>query len=1353
MADYDSTVGVKLQDDFSSLINGLKNVEALVLSLQRKIQSLYSTSSKLQSVFKGLNATNLSSNVEKAQALLANNAKKMQSRYSSLATMLKKSAGSATLSTDKGYSSLAGLNDINGTKLRQIIAYQQNISGLGKTLDEVGIKSEKNSTKFWRFFDLNKLYFYSNYFKQVFRSIGSVIQSSLDFTETENYFARAMGNMYDEAMKFQNKLSNMFGTAMGTTMNAQAIYKNMIGNLGGISDELSYKLSETVTKMTLDFSSLYNVDFEDASKKFQSALSKQVRPIRSTSGYDITQNVLAQTAENIGMSKALSDASELEKRLLVIITLMDQMRRSGAMNDFSRTIEQPANQLRVLKEQIAEVGRWLGSVFYGILGSILPYINGFVMAIKEVVRWLALLIGYEIPNSSGDTGTILDSYGDLGAIEDVNDSIGDTGSALDDANKKAKEFQKTTSGFDELNIIKKPTESASSGGTGGGAGGGLGTIDPSILNALDRYKYMFEDIRMKAMDIRDAILAWGENAKKAINENIFQLLQVSWDKYGESVLMNFTQGFANLKILALDFIDTLSSNWKPNFQAISDLFFSLLDTASLVFNTISDFMLDVWNKGGKDLYNSINELGRSFVRLATSINDEFIKPVIKWFKNNLSDGISTAIGNCMKIVSGLVDLLADFVNFLAQKGNPTLKVFVGIWATWKATKVISDVNKLTSAIKLVNPVVGGFATQAILADSKVGILSKTITKLTQFFKLLVTDGFSKAISVFPSLNNVWSTAVNFVNKYASSLGGALTKMSNLTNGIPLLSSGLGKIGTVLSSASFGPWALGIGVATTAIVGLVSYLGNLETEAEKADKRLQEFNEKRNKELEDFRENTKQNIETGLEETLMLERNIERLKELIDENGKLVGSKDELKSVVKQINDVAPDTIKWINDETIAIDGGISSLDKYVEKKKAQIIVDAELEASAKAIIEIRKLESENAEKLAKKEEYLSKIKNEQAIRDTYNFETATEEERIRYLQTFENIDNYETKIRELNNEVGINTDSINGYKDEMAQADADAMALMSENANGYSLVIDNMSSLVSASYETMQTNTASERNTMLEKEKSYLDELSDANVRAAKGITDEQYAYLQQQYENHKIWNGEIANAERIKNYDLLDLQADLAKNTDEKTIKMLYDVWKNYKDYGYSSGNEFVSKLQEEMAKNDGILNEASLIALGIKSEIEGQSYEAKVKTNYDETSLYNTKEAIKRGIANIGFGFSGSSSGSGGRINLVPYASGGFPNVGEIFMARENGINEMVGRMGSRSVVANNDQIVDGIESGVFNAVVRALQMTGGMNRNNPNYIENVIKIGEDIIQKQIVKANEKKILRTGKPLFSTE
>lgn len=52
--------------------------------------------------------------------------------------------------------------------------------------------------------------------------------------------------------------------------------------------------------------------------------------------------------------------------------------------------------------------------------------------------------------------------------------------------------------------------------------------------------------------------------------------------------------------------------------------------------------------------------------------------------------------------------------------------------------------------------------------------------------------------------------------------------------------------------------------------------------------------------------------------------------------------------------------------------------------------------------------------------------------------------------------------------------------------------------------------------------------------------------------------------------------------------------------------------------------------------------------------------------------------------------------KLDIGWYANGGFPKAGELFVGNENGI-EMMGQMGNRNVVANNNQIVDGIREGV--------------------------------------------------------
>ena len=61
--------------------------------------------------------------------------------------------------------------------------------------------------------------------------------------------------------------------------------------------------------------------------------------------------------------------------------------------------------------------------------------------------------------------------------------------------------------------------------------------------------------------------------------------------------------------------------------------------------------------------------------------------------------------------------------------------------------------------------------------------------------------------------------------------------------------------------------------------------------------------------------------------------------------------------------------------------------------------------------------------------------------------------------------------------------------------------------------------------------------------------------------------------------------------------------------------------------------------------------------------------------------------------------------KIPNIPYfAAGGFPDTGQMFIAREAG-PELVGSINGRTAVANNDQIVEAVSQGVYSAVVAAM------------------------------------------------
>lgn len=240
-----------------------------------------------------------------------------------------------------------------------------------------------------------KLYFVRNITKQLGQDLAKVVQYGIDYEETLNLWQTAMRGNISQARVFTNEMTKAYGISSATLMNYQATFKNMLSALGNISEGTAYGLSEALTQMALDFSSLYNVSVESAMTKFQAVLSGQVRPIR-TAGYDITEQTLFQLYQSIGGTKTVRQLNQTEKQLLRILAVYKQMERSGATGDLAKTITSSANQLRIMKEQGQEFATWIGVAFNTMLekSGILVEINAWLYAGVALAKEFAIEMGY-----------------------------------------------------------------------------------------------------------------------------------------------------------------------------------------------------------------------------------------------------------------------------------------------------------------------------------------------------------------------------------------------------------------------------------------------------------------------------------------------------------------------------------------------------------------------------------------------------------------------------------------------------------------------------------------------------------------------------------------------------------------------------------------------------------------------------------------------------------------------------------------------------------------------------------------------------------------------------------------------
>ena len=332
-----------------------------------------------------------------------------------------------------------------------------------------------------------------NMFKRMGETIYDLVKAYSSYIENINLATVAYYGLEEAAESlypFVEKISKAFGLNESEVTRSVGLFKQM-ANAMGLAQEQSDLLATSLTKMAYDISSLYNISFDRALSALQSSLVGQTKPIRGATGADITENTLRITLKQLNIGKEIRELSYVEKRLVMVISLTKQL--ANAQGDLARTIESPANQLKVLSQQLERLKIALGNLLTIFVGQLLPYINGFIMALVEVINYVAAflreLLGVEEEefDYSGLTGT--------------SDAVGDIIDGMQEANEEAEKLKKNLLGIDELNILE-PQETASTDSL----------IDPTIMAAFEAalkdWENRMDSVNMKAYQVRDALLSW-----------------------------------------------------------------------------------------------------------------------------------------------------------------------------------------------------------------------------------------------------------------------------------------------------------------------------------------------------------------------------------------------------------------------------------------------------------------------------------------------------------------------------------------------------------------------------------------------------------------------------------------------------------------------------------------------------------------------------------------------------------------------------------------------------------------------------------------------------------------------------
>lgn len=319
-------------------------------------------------------------------------------------------------------------------------------------------------------------------FRKIGHFIAQAVTESNKYQEDLNLFTVALGQYADEAKEYAEYVSDIMGIDPAQWLRNQGIFNTLLTGFGDTA-ERAQLMSQNLTQLGYDLSSYANIPIEEAMLKLQSGISGELEPLRRL-GYDLSQAKLQQTALNLGIKESVANMMQAEKAELRYYAIMTQV--TTAQGDMARTLEAPANQLRILQAQLTQAARAIGNIFIPALNAILPYAIAVVQVIREIANALANLAGFKLTEV------------DYSGVNSAAVGAGSLADNLDDAAGAAKKLKQYTAGFDELNVFAPNTGSGSGAGAGG-AGGfdfDLPTYDflgDAVQTRIGEIKKMIED--------------------------------------------------------------------------------------------------------------------------------------------------------------------------------------------------------------------------------------------------------------------------------------------------------------------------------------------------------------------------------------------------------------------------------------------------------------------------------------------------------------------------------------------------------------------------------------------------------------------------------------------------------------------------------------------------------------------------------------------------------------------------------------------------------------------------------------------------------------------------------------------
>ena len=1211
-----------------------------------------------------------------------------------------------------------------------------------------------------------------------FKDVGKAAEASMDYIETYNYYSVTMSKIASEfasqwqkygyesgesyAKSFSGRLNELTQKMSGYSVGEDGMLgmssgKNLsldpeqlmsyqsnvaaITNSVGLVGETSVNTAKALSMLAADMSSLKNIDMSTVMTNFQSGLIGQSRALYKY-GIDITNATLQTYAYKYGLETAVSEMTQADKMQLRLLAILDQSK--VAWGDQANTLNSVANQYRILKQQLANVARVVGNLLIPALQAVLPVVNGILIAFQKLVNFIGnAIFGKKwkdiMDGISGGYGGTDDAIGDLiddtDSVVDGTDGIGDS---LDSATEKAKKLQRTLLGFDEINKLTDNSDMSSSTSDGGtkddsGSGGGI-DLSGAIAAALADYEAIWdkalENSQNKAQEYADRITSVFTNMWNMIKGGDFEGLGkyiaggvdflfekinsvFNWERLGPGITA-FVNGYTRTVNSLVDNI-----NWTQMGGTIGEGVNVLTNTLYLYLTGID------WVNIGKSFATGLNGMINNidWDILGRTIGAWIMKipKMVYGFVTTLDwSGLGTALGSALNGALKEFDgkMIAEGINGLVNGILTAIKSFIKEVNWDDVAKAIGDilgnldwgalakVGLALAAAKLIS----GFA--GLIKDGLIKGLTDTIghgvevavakigLKLsTGVFKVVTDDGTVvtgiKALGV--KMSSAFSRAIGGIS-FSDIIATLGTKLSGITGVFKLLGTDISAAfssGGIFSAIQtgfsgligiIGPWGLLIGAA---IAGIIAIFCNWD--------KVKEF--------------FTVTLPTWWNETVIPW--IEGLPEFFAElpgkiYEKIITLKEKFIEWAATIWETASTKVQEIRDGIV---------DFFAELPgKIGYAIGFTLGKLASWWLEVFVWATENIPKIIENiVTFFAELPGK--IWD------AIISAKDKFVEWAENIWEYlSTKVPEMITGVVKFFTELPG---KIWNAIVSAVGKVGEWCkNLYNKVKEEVPKIT-------------------KKVVDYFKELPDKILDIGRNIVSGFIDGIEEKWESAKKGVGDFVDGIVRGFIDGFDVHS---------PSRVMSGIGENVAaglKNGIDGSSSDVLKVMDKLGDNLRNSISQSLSDMEVRTTCMMQNLKDEFSRTVDEAdisagNIVGAFSGLHIPIPHLSVSWDnwdlGPLSFSVPNFDIDWYAKGGFPEMGELFVARESG-PELVGRMGNKNAVANNNQITDGIKQAVVEGMMQVMMaMNSGNKEAAAPVIENIFKVDSETFYRMTQKGKEK-------------